>query len=122
MIQFVIDVCFSSREMAKKIREESIESLLASIKARFENGTIKRMADLTKIGNTTDLKTILGMGFDTLVSRCAAPEKFIIADLVKLSQIANVDIDLIMKVVLKEAAENVGKIDLKKFIEKDSAK
>ncbi len=97
-----------SVEMDKKTKSEKINSTLASIKARFENGSINKMSDISKMSNVTALKTVLRMGFDGFVGKCAAPEKFVIRDLVKLSQLADVDIDLIMKVVIKEAAENIN--------------
>jgi hypothetical protein len=104
--------------MAKKKKIDKINSTLASIKARFENGSINKMSDLSEM-NVTLLKEVLGMGFDGLIGKCAAPEKFVIRDLVKLSQVAKIDIDLIMKVVLKEAVKNVDPIDLEKLLDSE---
>ncbi|MDX3916937.1 MAG: hypothetical protein QHC79_25570 [Pseudosphingobacterium sp.] len=97
--------------MATKINPERLRSTIASLKARFETGTISSMKELTST-YITGLITSLGIGYDGFINKCAAPEKFVVEDLIKLSQILNVDIDLIMKVVLREAAKNVKKRDI----------
>lgn len=76
-------------------------------------------ADLIKPDSGSNRIPIFDFLFLLLSSKYAEYQPiFIIADLARLTQIANVNIDLIMKVVLKGAAQNVSQIDLKKFIEK----
>lgn len=100
--------------MANKINSERLKSTIASLKARFETGTINSMQDLTDM-YITGLITVLGMGYDGFINKCASPEKFLVEDLVKLSKIIDVDINLIMKVVLKQAVKNVKPKDVSRF-------
>jgi hypothetical protein len=97
--------------MAAKINSERLKSTLVSLKARFETGTINSMSDLTGM-YITGLITILGMGYDSFINKCMSPEKFVIEDLVKMSQIFDVDVNLITKVVLKDAIKNVKPKDV----------
>lgn len=101
--------------MATKINSERLKSTIASLKARFETGTITSMNDLTDM-YITGLITVLGMGYDGFINKCAAPEKFLIEDLVKMSQIFDVDIDLIIKVVLNQATKKVKPKDISHFL------
>lgn len=97
--------------MATKVNSERLKSTIASLKARFETNTITSMNDLTDM-YITGLISALGIGYDGFINKCAAPEKFVIEDLVKLSQIIDVDIDIIVKVVLKQANKNVKSRDI----------
>ncbi|WP_276348940.1 hypothetical protein [Daejeonella sp. JGW-45] len=97
--------------MATKVNSERLKSTIASLKARFETNTITSMNDLTDM-YITGLIAALGIGYDGFINKCAAPEKFVIEDLVKLSQIIDVDIDIIVKVVLKQAKKNVKSRDI----------
>ena len=97
--------------MANKINSERLKSTIVSLKARFETGTISNMSDLTDF-YITGLIAAIGIGYDGFVNKCAHPEKFLIEDLVKLSQIIDVDINLILKVVLKTAQKNVKVKDI----------
>jgi len=97
--------------MANKINPDKVKSTIASMKARFETETIHKMSDLSDM-YITGMTKILGIGYDGFISKCSSPEKFVVGDLVKLSQILNVDIEVIMKVVLKEAKKNVKPRDL----------
>ncbi|WP_345951208.1 hypothetical protein ABDD95_07075 [Mucilaginibacter sp. PAMB04274] len=64
------------------------------------------MNDLTEL-YVTGMLAALGMGYDSFVKKCAAPEKFLIEDLIKLSQVLEVDINLILALVVKQASKNV---------------
>jgi len=101
--------------MANKLNPDKVKSTIASMKARFETNTIQKMSDLADM-YITGMTKVLGIGYDGFVSKCSSPEKFVIGDLVKLSQILDVDIELIMKVVLKEAKKNVKPRDLNKIL------
>ncbi|MFN0293602.1 hypothetical protein [Pedobacter helvus] len=101
--------------MATKINSERLKSTLVSLKARFETGTITSMDDLTDM-YITGLITILGMGYDSFINKCTSPEKFVVEDLVKMSQVFDVDINLIMKVVLSQATKNVKPKDVSRFL------
>jgi hypothetical protein len=94
-----------------KVNSEKLKSTLASLKARFETGTIHSMVDLTSL-YVTGLITALGIGYDGFINKCSHPEKFLIEDLVKLSQILDVELELILKVVIKQASKNVKKRDI----------
>ncbi len=101
--------------MANKINPDKVKSTIASMKARFETNTIHKMSDLADM-YITGMTKVLGIGYDGFVSKCSSPEKFVIGDLVKLSQILDVNIELIMKVVLKEAQKNVKPRDLNQLL------
>jgi hypothetical protein len=103
--------------MANKINPDKLRSTIASIKARFETNTIHKMSDLSNM-NVTGITYLLGMGFEGFIGKCSSPEKFIVKDIVKLSQVLDVDIELIMKVVLKEAQKNVEPRNIKDLLEK----
>ena len=76
------------------------------------------MNDLTDM-YITGLIAALGIGYDGFINKCASPEKFVIEDLVKLSQVIDVDINLIMKVVLKQATKNVKPRDISHLLKGD---
>lgn len=103
--------------MANKINSERLQSTIASLKARFETNTINSMNDLTEM-YVTGMLAALGIGYDGFVNKCAAPEKFLIEDIIKLSQVINVDIDLILKVIIKQASKNVKPRDISHLINK----
>lgn len=92
--------------MAVKVNPEKLKSTLASLKARFETGTISNMKELTDL-YVTGLITALGIGYDGFINKCNHPEKFVMEDIVKLAQILDVDINLILAVVVKQAQKNV---------------
>lgn len=104
--------------MATKVNSERLKSTIASLKARFETDTITSMNDLTDM-YITGLIAALGIGYDGFINKCASPEKFVIEDLVKLSQIIDVDINLIIKVVLKQATKNVKPRDISHLLKGD---
>ncbi len=104
--------------MAIKVNSERLKSTIASLKARFETDTITSMNDLTDM-YITGLIAALGIGYDGFINKCASPEKFVIEDLVKLSQVIDVDINLIMKVVLKQSTKNVKPRDISHLLKGD---
>jgi len=79
--------------------------------------TIHSMNDLTDM-YVTGMLAALGIGYDGFVNKCAAPEKFLIEDLIKLSQVIDVDINLILKIVLKQASKNVQPRDISHLLPK----
>ncbi|MEJ5996596.1 hypothetical protein WG904_19365 [Pedobacter sp. Du54] len=97
--------------MANRINPARLKSTIAALKARFETGTIHSMKDLTGM-YVTGMIAAIGMGYDGFVSKCNSPEKFVIEDLLKLADVIEVDISLIMKVVMKQASKNVMKKDI----------
>jgi hypothetical protein len=101
----------NNHKMAVVINPDNLNSTLKSIKARFDTDDIEKMDDISGI-YSTGLKAALGMGHDGYVTKFNKPEKFIIEDLIKLSQITNVDIEKILKVVIKQAIKNVPKRDI----------
>lgn len=103
-----------------KVNPEKLISTIASLKARFEAGTIHSMDDLTNF-YVTGLIAALGIGYDGFINKCSKPERFIIEDLVKLSQVLDVDIELILKVVVKQASKNVKKREISHLLKINNA-
>lgn len=64
------------------------------------------MKDITTM-YPTGIVAALGINYGGFMAKCTAPEKFVIEDIVKLSQILNIDVELILKVIIKESLENV---------------
>lgn len=102
--------------MAVKVNPEKLKSTIASLKARFETGTIHSMKDLTNL-YVSGLITAIGIGYDGFINKCNFPEKFVIEDLVKLSQILDVELQLIIDVVSKQAKKNVKPRDISHLLE-----
>ena len=64
------------------------------------------MKDLTDL-YVTGLITAIGIGYDGFINKCNNPEKFVMEDIIKLAQILDIDISLILSVILKQAQKNV---------------
>ena len=77
----------------------------------FETGRVKKMKDIITM-YPTGIVAALGINYGGFMAKCAAPEKFVVEDIVKLSQILNIDFDLIWRVVIKESIDNVPKRDI----------
>ena len=100
--------------MADKEGKNSTEKLskaLLSIASMFETGRIKSMKDITSLHPTALVKA-LGINYGGFMSKCSAPEKFAVSDIIKLSNLLNIDSESIMKIVLKEAQDNFDKKNL----------
>jgi len=96
---------------AEKINKEKLKNTLASMASMFETGRIKQMKDIVTM-YPTGIVLALGINYGGYMSKCAAPEKFVLEDLVKLAQILNIDLELILKVVTKEALKNTAVKDI----------
>lgn len=77
----------------------------------FETGRINRMRDITTM-YPTGIVWALGINFGGYMTKCASPEKFVFSDIVKLSKLLDIDVNLIVTVILKEANENVNAKDI----------
>lgn len=84
----------------------------------FETGRINKMKDIITM-YPTGVVAALGINYGGYMTKCASPEKFLLEDLVKLSQILNIDIELILKVVTKESIQNTKKRNIDHLL-KDS--
>ncbi len=107
--------------MGKKkqdINQEKLRSTLLSMASMFETGRIKRMKDITTM-YPTGIVAALGINFGGYMTKCTSPEKFAISDLIKLSNILNIDIELILKVVIKEAQQNIQPRDISHLLKGD---
>ena len=106
--------------MAKRsrINPEKLKSTLTSIRARFETGTVSKMSEIGDM-YITGLIPALGIGTNGYVTKFNAPENFTVNDLMKLADITNTDIELIWKVVKKQAQKNHVKRDINHLLEKD---
>lgn len=93
------------KNMAKtepyKINPDRLKSTLLSIKARFESGTVKKMTDISDM-YSTGLKKALGMGHDSFVTKFSDPKKFTVDDILRLSDISDVDENIIWKKIIEE--------------------
>ena len=94
-----------------KINKEKLKNTLASMASMFETGRVSKMKDIVTM-YPTGIVVALGINYGGYMAKCAAPEKFIMEDLIKLAQILNIDIELILKVVVKESLKNVEKKDI----------
>jgi hypothetical protein len=94
-----------------EINKEKLRSTLLSMASMFETGRIKRMKDLTQM-YPTGIVAALGINYGGYMTKCVSPEKFAMSDLVKLSQILDLDLEIILKVVTKEALQNVKPRDI----------
>lgn len=88
-----------------KINPDKLKSTLLSIKARFESNTIQKMTDISDM-YSTGLKKALGMGHDSFVTKFSDPGKFTVEDILKLSDISDVDKDIIWKRIVEETEAN----------------
>lgn len=105
--------------MAVKVNPEKLKSTIASLKARFETGTINNMKELTDL-YVTGLITAIGIGYDGFINKCNSPEKFVMEDIIKLSQILDVEISLILAVIVKQAQKNVKPRNISHLLKSDS--
>jgi len=101
-----------------EINKEKLRSTLLSLASMFETGRIHRMKDLTPM-YPTGVVAALGINYGGYMTKCVSPEKFAISDLVKLSQILDVDLEIILKIVTKEAQKNVQPRDLSHLLKDD---
>lgn len=60
----------------------------------------------------TGMIAALGIGNNGYVTKFNAPENFTVNDLLKLADVTNTDIELIWKVVKKQATKNYKKRDI----------
>lgn len=94
-----------------EINKEKLKSTLLSMASMFETGRIKRMKDLTQM-YPTGIVAALGINYGGYMTKCVSPEKFAISDLVKLAQILDIDLEIILRIVTKEAQQNVKPKDI----------
>lgn len=88
-----------------KINPEKLKSTLLSIKARFESNSFRKMTEVSDM-YSTGLKKALGMGHDSFVTKFSDPSKFTVEDILKLSDITNVDKDIIWAFILSEIGKD----------------
>lgn len=98
------------------INTDKLKNTLLSIKARFESDTINKMTDVADM-YSTGLKKALGMGHDSFTTKFSQPQKLTVEDIFKLSDISNVDKNLIWRKVSEEVKKDWKTIDLEKIIE-----
>jgi len=103
--------------MAKKprVNPAKLKSTLISIQSRFETGNVHAMSDIGEM-YMTGMIAALGIGNNGYVTKFNAPENFTINDLFKLADITNTDIELIWKVVKKEAGKNYKKRNISNLL------
>ena len=100
-----------------KINRSRLKSTLLSIKARFESGTVKKMTDISDM-YSTGLKKALGMGHDSFVTKFTDPKKFTVEDILKLSDMSDVDKDIIWKKIVEEVESNRTTHDISHLLPK----
>ncbi|MDR2275355.1 MAG: hypothetical protein LBF27_30890 [Sphingobacterium sp.] len=94
-----------------KINLQKLKSTLLSIKARFESNTIHRMNDIANM-YSTGLKKALGMGHDSFVTKFDEPHKFTVEDILKLSDITDVDKNIIWNKIVEEVEAKRTKYEI----------
>lgn len=104
-----------------KINSDKLKSTLLSIKARFESNTVQKMTDISDM-YSTGLKKALGMGHDSFVTKFSDPKKFTVEDILKLSDVSEVDKDVIWKKILEEVELNRSKHDISHLLPKSEKK
>lgn len=102
----------------KRVNPKTLRNTLLSIKSRFENESVSKMADIGSMYKT-GLIAAIGIGHDGYVTKFDSPENFTVNDLLKLADISNTDVDLIWEVVKKQAKKNYKKRDITHLIEGD---
>jgi hypothetical protein len=109
--------------MAKKprVNPSKLKSTLISIQSRFETGKVNTMSDIGEM-YMTGMIAALGIGNNGYVTKFNAPENFTINDLLKLADISNTDIELIWKVVKKQAMQNYKKRDISDLLGEENSK
>lgn len=109
--------------MAKKdrVNPKNLKRALISIKSRFESGNVDKMEEIAEL-YPTGLIAAMGIGYTGYVTKFNAPENFTIHDLLKLADVSNTDIQLILEVVLKQAQANYQKRDISDLLKEDDKK
>jgi len=103
----------------KRVNPNNLKNTLISIKSRFETGTVGKMSEIGSMYKT-GLISALGIGHDGYVTKFNAPENFTVNDLLKLADISNTDVELIWKVVKKQALKNYEKRDISHLLDESS--
>jgi len=98
-----------------KINPQRLQHTISSLKARFETDAIISMNDVAEM-YVTGMFIVMGMGYDAFVSKCAAPEKFTVEELMQLSYVLDVKLELILKVVVKQGKVNFKPKDISHFL------
>ncbi|MFA6083430.1 hypothetical protein [Mucilaginibacter sp.] len=103
--------------MAKKprVNPSKLKSTLISIQSRFETGKVDKMADIGEM-YMTGMIAAMGIGNNGYITKFNAPENFTVNDLLKLADISNTDVELIWKVVKKQALQNYKKRDISNLL------
>ena len=90
------------------------EKDLTSIGALFETGKVKKMYDIAELYPTKIIK-LLGINSERYAVKLASPEKFTVAELLKLSYIFDIDPKLIIDVVQIETEKKItAKVELQR--------
>ena len=72
-----------------------------AIKAMFETGKIKKMTQLEKL-SPTKLSKLLGINYGRYIEKLHNPELFALRELVKFSEIIDIDFKLLADTVIAE--------------------
>ncbi|WP_300441401.1 hypothetical protein [Christiangramia sp.] len=78
-----------------------IDPALLSIGSMFETGRIKKMYMLSEL-YPTKIARSLGINYGRYMAKLSHPDKFTIAEIVKLSKLLKIDPDTITKVIYSE--------------------
>ena len=82
--------------------EDSVNSMeFEAIKAMFETGKIKKMTQLEKL-SPTKLSKLLGINYGRYIEKLHNPELFALRELVKFSEIIDIDFKLLADTVIAE--------------------
>ena len=100
----------------KRVNPETLKNTLKSIKSRFETDSVTEMSEIGRMYKT-GMIAALGIGHDGYVTKFRSPENFTINDLLKLADVSDTDIELIWKVVKRQASQNYQKRDISDLLE-----
>ncbi|MFI5452176.1 hypothetical protein ACHMWN_08475 [Pedobacter sp. UC225_61] len=97
-----------------KHRNGDPDKNLSFIGTLFETGKVKRMYDIAELYPTKIVKS-LGINGERYAVKLASPEKFTVAEILKLAYILNVEPNLIINVIQQETENRiVAKINVQK--------
>lgn len=83
-------------------KQQKRQHKLNSLKNEFEGGKIHNFSQVFAIFSRSPLSSELGIAFYTFKSKIANPGDFTIDELIRFSELVNVDIDIILKFIFQQ--------------------
>lgn len=89
-----------------KNSDRKIEPDLSSVASMFETKKIKRMYDISELF-PTKISRLLGINSDRYSVKLSNPEKFTVAEILKLAYILAIDPNLIFDIIQKQSENTI---------------